>query len=57
MFVRLLDVERRKLSQPPRPGVGYTQVPEYPLTGIFHGAAWNRRLLVSLHFSRLIYQV
>ena len=38
MFVRLPDVERRKLLKHPLLGVGYTQVPEYLLTGIFHGA-------------------
>ncbi len=32
-------------------GLGYTQVLEYLLTGIFHGADWTRWLFTNLHFS------
>ncbi len=32
-------------------GVGYTQILEYLLSGLFHGASWTRWLLTNLHFS------
>jgi hypothetical protein len=32
-------------------GLGYTQVLEYLLTGLFHGAGWTRWLFTNVHFS------
>jgi hypothetical protein len=50
MFLRQLSIEIRKTLKQPALWLGYTQLLEFFLAGIFHGADWAKWLFTNLHY-------
>lgn len=46
MFLRLLTIETRKRIKYPWLGLGYTQILESMLAGIFCGTSWMKGLFI-----------